>query len=75
MKKILSILMVSGMLAFVVACGPTAAEKAEKATADSIAMADSIAKVQFIADSTATADSIAKALVADSIAKATPVKK
>jgi hypothetical protein len=59
----------------IVACGPSADEKAakEKATQDSIAAADSIAKVE--ASAAATADSMARAEAAaaanaDSIAKA-----
>lgn len=71
MKKLLGILLVVGMFSFV-ACGPTAEEQAEKAKQDSIALADSLTKVQFIADSIAKIDSIA---TADSIAKAAkPVK-
>ena len=64
----------------IVACGPSADEKAakEKATQDSIAQADSIAKAE--AAAAATADSIAKAeaaaaAAADSIAKAEEAAK
>lgn len=75
MKKILSMVVV---LAFLVAsCGPSQKELQEKATADSIAKADSISlvlKQQAIDDSIKTA-TIEQAK-ADSIAKATKkVKK
>jgi len=70
MKKLFAMLVFAGMVAFV-ACGPSAEEKAAKATADSIKFADSVAQVeavqQRIADSTAQAT--AAAAHADSIAK------
>lgn len=74
MKKLFSLLVIAGMVAFV-ACGPSAEEKAaaEKAKADSlkaVVTADSLKAI-------ATTDSIAKAEfekhIADSIA-AIPVK-
>jgi hypothetical protein len=77
MKKILSMLMLAGIVTFI-ACGPSAKEKAEKAKQDSIMMADSIAKVEMMAKQ--KADSIAMvekaihikdSLKLDSIAKAT----
>lgn len=73
MKKLFAMFVVVGMVAFV-ACGPTAEEKAAKAAADSIAMADSIANVAMeqtrLADSTAAAQVAADAAAkADSIAK------
>lgn len=75
MKKLFSLLVVAGMVA-IVACGPSAEEKAaaEKKKADSIRVADSIAvaeKQKMIDDSIAA---VAKA-VEDSIAAATPAKK
>lgn len=75
MKKIAFSLMAVAFGLFV-ACGPSAEEKAakEKATQDSIARADSIAKAEAeAAAAAAQADSIAKAAEAakaDSIAKA-----
>jgi hypothetical protein len=84
MKKLLSIVAVAGMTA-IVACGPSAAEKAAKVAADSTRIADSTAKVNMAmkakADSAkaaddkkaamdkAKADSIAMAAHADSVAK------
>ena len=44
MKKLFALLVVAGMVA-VVACGPSAEEKRAKEVADSIAQADSLAKV------------------------------
>ncbi|HPI29687.1 MAG TPA: hypothetical protein PLC90_03255 [Bacteroidales bacterium] len=75
MKKLFSLLVVAGMVA-IVACGPSAEEKAaaEKKKADSIRVADSIAaaeKQKLIDDSIAA---VQKA-VEDSIAAATPEKK
>jgi hypothetical protein len=73
MKKLFAMFVVAGMVAFV-ACGPSAEEKAEKARQDSIAQADSVAKVaadqQRIADSTANAQKVADSIAhADSVAK------
>ncbi|HNX08017.1 MAG TPA: hypothetical protein PKL96_10565 [Bacteroidales bacterium] len=75
MKKLFSLLVVAGMVA-IVACGPSAEEKAaaEKKKADSIRVADSIAvaeKQKMIDDSIAAV----KKAVEDSIAAAIPVKK
>jgi len=75
MKKLFSLLVIAGMVA-IVACGPSAEEKAaaEKKKADSIRIADSIAaaeKQKLIDDSIAA---VQKA-VEDSIAAATPEKK
>jgi len=76
MKKLFSLLVVAGMIAFV-ACGPSAEELAAKAKAKAdslkaIATADSLKAI-------ATADSIAAAekakAIEDSIAAATPAKK
>ena len=58
MKKLLSIVAVAGMTA-IVACGPSAAELATKAKADSTHMADSLAKIAEMQK--AKTDSIAKA--------------
>jgi hypothetical protein len=84
MKKVLSLLVVAGMFA-IVACGPSAEEKAatEKAKQDSIAK---VQKEQAIADSVAAVekakqDSIAlvqkakEDSIAAAAAKKTPVKK
>ncbi|HXC03396.1 MAG TPA: hypothetical protein VNZ86_01515 [Bacteroidia bacterium] len=84
MKKVLSILAVAGMTA-IIACGPSAAEKAEKAKQDSIHKADSVNAIMAASkkkdDSIAmvnkakedaakrAADSIAKAAHEDSVAK------
>ncbi len=71
MKKLSSLLVAAAMLAFV-ACGPSAEELAKKKAADSIKMADSLAKIELA--NKAKADSIAKVemdkKVADSIAEA-----
>jgi phosphoglycolate phosphatase-like HAD superfamily hydrolase len=56
MKNLFSIIAVAGMTA-IVACGPSAAEKAEKAKQDSIHVADSLSKMQMAAK--AKADSAA----------------
>lgn len=73
MKKLFALFVVAGMVAFV-ACGPSAEEKAAKAAADSIAYADSVAKVE--AEQARIADSTAQAVkVADSIAHADSVAK
>ena len=59
MKHLFSIIAVAGMTA-IVACGPSAAEKAEKAKQDSIHVADSLSKIATMAkakaDSAAAAD-------------------
>ncbi len=70
MKKLLALIMVSGFAVAFVACGgKDKAAEAAKMKADSIHMADSIAKVEaetaaaakMKADSTAKADSVAAA--------------
>ncbi|MEI6815575.1 MAG: hypothetical protein WCL14_03110 [Bacteroidota bacterium] len=69
MKKVLSLMLLAGMLSFY-ACGPSAEEKAaaEKAKADSAKAADDAAKA---AKEAATQDSLAKVKATeDSIAKA-----
>lgn len=77
MKKVLSILLVAGM-ASIVACGPSAEEKAaaQKAIQDSIAnvvqmQADSLAAVELAAQEAAAA---AEKMMADSIAAAAAKK-
>jgi hypothetical protein len=59
MKHLFSIIAVAGMTA-IVACGPSAAEKAEKMKQDSIHAADSVSKMNAMmkakADSAAAAD-------------------
>lgn len=82
MKKVLSFAVVASIIASsLVACGPSAEEKAkEQAMKDSIEqarVADSLARAaeassMMMSDSIAKADSMAKA---DSLAKATPAKK
>lgn len=72
MKKLLGLLAVAGTLA-IVACGPSAEEKAEKARQDSIRVADSLAKEQFKADSVAAAQAATSAN-ADSTAKVDSTK-
>jgi hypothetical protein len=83
MKKILSLIVVAGF-ATLVACGPSAEEKAaaEKARQDSInaAMAqqmtaDSMQAVQQAAMEKAHADSMANVAAADSMSKAASAKK
>jgi len=75
MKKLLSVIAVAGMFAFV-ACGPSAEEKAaaaEKLVADSIATADSLAQVEMAAAEALVADSLAQVeatRIQDSIAAA-----
>jgi len=70
MKK-LATLLVIGAVAFLYACGPSAKEIEEKRIADSIRVADSLARVQAeqqrIADSIAMAQ--AEAAHADSVAQ------
>ena len=73
MKKLLSLLVVAGMVTFV-ACGPSAEKKAEQAKADSTRIADSLNRLQMdakrLTDSVKMADSTAKVTAhADSIAK------
>ena len=53
MKKVLVIL-TTFVFSGLVACGPSAAEKAEKATADSIAQADSLKMLEEKAAAAAT---------------------
>ncbi len=65
MKKLLSLLIVAGMVAFV-ACGPSQAELEAKRIADSIRVADSVKKVN---------DSLAEIARQDSIKKAEEAKK
>ncbi|HML84058.1 MAG TPA: hypothetical protein PKE52_02760 [Bacteroidales bacterium] len=79
MKKF-NVVLVGVAIAALTACGPSAAEKAEKARQDSIRIADSIAKVeaekQRVADSIAMAEQAAKEkAIADSIAAAEANKK
>lgn len=62
MKKLFVLSVVAGLL--VTACGPSAAELEAKKKADSIALADSLAKVA----EQAAADSIAAAAAADTTA-------
>jgi hypothetical protein len=76
MKTLSQILVIAGM-AFLVACGPSAEQKAEQARLDSIRVADSIAAVE--AEAMRVQDSInavaaEQQRIADSIA-ALPVKK
>lgn len=80
MKKILSLVLIAGFTALI-ACGPSAEEKAaaEKARQDSINVvakmaADSMNAAQALIEK-ARQDSIMMVLQADSIAKATMVKK
>ena len=81
MKKILSLFIIAGF-ATLIACGPSAEEKAaaEKARQDSINVvmaqmeADSIAAVQVMMEK-ARQDSMAMAMYNDSIAKAESNKK
>ena len=73
MKKLLSLLVVAGMVTFV-ACGPSAEKKAEQAKADSTRIADSVSLIQMntqrLEDSVKMAESDAKvAAHADSVAK------
>ena len=62
MKKVLSLIAIAGMFAFV-ACGPNAEEKAkmEQAKADSIAAAEAANAEMEAAKAQATADSMAAA--------------
>jgi len=65
MKKLLTLVIVGGMLAFY-ACGPSKAEleAKEKATQDSIRMADSLAGVEAAAKAVMEAEEAAKASAA-----------
>ena len=73
MKKF-QLLAFAAFMGAIVSCGPSAEEKAAKAAADSIAYADSVAKVE--AEQARIADSTAQAVkVADSIAHADSVAK
>lgn len=83
MKKLLTLVLAGGMLAFY-ACGPSKEELAakEKAKQDSIHMADSMAAAAAAAAEKAKADSIAAAeaamkekMMQDSIAKADSLAK
>ena len=55
MKKVFALLVAAGMLAFV-ACGPSVKELSEKAKADSIKLADSIAKLDTVKKDTIKKD-------------------
>lgn len=70
MKKVLSLIAIAGMFAFV-ACGPSAEEKAkmEQAKADSIAAAEAANAEMEAAKAQATADSMAAAATADTTQK------
>jgi len=68
MKTLAQILVVAGM-ATLVACGPSAEQKAEQARLDSIRVADSIAAVE--AEAMRVQDSINAAMAADTTAPAT----
>jgi len=78
MKKILTLIAVAGIFAFV-ACGPSAEQKAaaEKAKQDSMTKADSMKTVAAAAAAKAKADSMAKAAAAkgDSMKKDSMPKK
>ncbi len=78
MKKILSLLVVAGMV-FVASCGQSAKQKEaeQKRIQDSIRVADSIAQVEKAAQAAdqAKQDSIANAAKQDSIAKAEEANK
>ena len=71
MKKVLTLLVVAGMMSFV-ACGPSAKDKAaaEKLKQDSIATAQADQAKQDSIANVAKQDSIANAAKQDSIAKA-----
>lgn len=70
MKKLFGILAIAVVTFLAVSCGPSAAELREKAVADSIRTADSIAMVQ--AEQQRIADSITKAI---EVAKANSITK
>ena len=77
MKKVLSLIAIAGMFAFV-ACGPSAEEKAkmEQAKQDSIAAAEAANAEMEAAKAQATADSMAAASAAtDTTKKMEEVKK
>lgn len=65
MKTLSQILVVAG-LATLVACGPSAEQKAEQARLDSIRVADSVAAVE--AEAMRVQDSIKAAMAADTTA-------
>jgi hypothetical protein len=73
MKKVLGLLTIAAIFA-TVACGPSAADLAKKKAEDSIKVADSLKRVQFVADSTAAVAAAAKAKQ-DSVAKADSIAK
>ena len=75
MKKVLSLIAIAGMFAFV-ACGPSAEEKAkmEHAKADSIAAAEAANAEMEAAKAQATADSMAAAATADTTKKVEEAK-
>ncbi len=75
MKKLLTLVIAGGMLAFY-ACGPSKAEleKREKAKQDSIHMADSVAAAAAAAAEKAKADSVAAAQEAAAKAAAEQAK-
>ena len=64
MKNLFSIFAVAGMTA-IVACGPSGAEKAEKAKQDSIHVADSLSKMQAAAKAKADSATAADAKKAE----------
>lgn len=76
MKKVLSIIAIAGMFAFV-ACGPSAEEKAkmEQAKQDSIAASEAANAEMEAAKAQATADSMAAAAAATDTTKKMEVKK
>ena len=76
MKKVLSIIAIAGMFAFV-ACGPSAEEKAkmEQAKQDSIAASEAANAEMEAAKAQATADSMAAASAAADTTKKMEVKK
>ena len=76
MKKVLSIIAIAGMFAFV-ACGPSAEEKAkmEQAKQDSIAASEAANAEMEAAKAQATADSMAAASAATDTTKKMEVKK
>ncbi|MDP4292178.1 MAG: hypothetical protein Q8908_13940 [Bacteroidota bacterium] len=72
MKRLFQLMVVAGMASFVMACGPSASEKAKIAEQDSIRRADSIATLK--ADSIRKADSLA-AINSEATRKADSTKK
>ncbi len=73
MKKLFGLLMIAGMMSFV-ACGPSAAELAEKAKQDSIRVADSLAAIQKAEQLKADSIAAAEAAAADTTKPAEEVK-